>query len=158
MRGPRSALPLLRKDFIVDEYQIVEAGAAGADAVLLIVAALDDATLAGLLRAARDAGLAALVEVHDAAELDRAVDAGAEIIGVNNRNLRTLTSRVDTSESLVDRIPDGCVAVAESGLRSRPTTCGRLAAGWLRCVPDRRAARDGRRPRRGARCAPFRGE
>jgi indole-3-glycerol phosphate synthase len=111
-------LPVLRKDFTVDEYQVVEARAAGADAVLLIVAALTDPELARLLRTARDAKLAALVEVHDASELERAIGAGSEIIGVNNRSLKTLDVSVATSNALIDSIPDGCVAVAESGLRS----------------------------------------
>ena len=111
-------VPLLRKDFIVDEYQVVEARAAGADAVLLIVAALDDAALVRLLRVAGDFDLAALVEVHDAAELARALDAGADIVGVNNRSLRTLDVSLATSEALVESIPDTCVAVAESGLHS----------------------------------------
>ncbi len=111
-------LPILGKDFIVTEYQLVEARAAGADAALLIVGALDDAMLRRLLAAADGLDLAALVEVHDAAELDRALDAGARLVGVNNRNLRTLEVAVDTSVQLIERIPDGVCAVAESGLRS----------------------------------------
>lgn len=111
------SLPLLRKDFIVTEYQIVEARACGADAVLLIAAALELPTLASFRELAEQIGLAALVEVHDEAELDRALEAGARIVGVNNRNLRTLAVSVETSERLIERIPDHCVAVAESGLR-----------------------------------------
>lgn len=110
------SLPLLRKDFIVTEYQIVEARAYGADAVLLIAAVLDGPALSLFCELAESLGLAALVEVHDEAELDRALEAGARIVGVNNRNLRTLAVSVAASERLIDRIPDECVAVAESGL------------------------------------------
>ncbi|MGE3276216.1 MAG: indole-3-glycerol phosphate synthase TrpC [Vicinamibacterales bacterium] len=111
-------VPLLRKDFIVDEYQLLEARAAGADAVLLIVAALDDSTLARLGRRATELGLATLVEVHSVEELQRAVDAGARVIGVNNRNLRTLEVDVRASDEIAARMPSGVVAVSESGLRS----------------------------------------
>ena len=111
-------MPLLRKDFIVDEYQLAEAVAAGADAVLLIVGALSDRELAGLSAKARSYGLAALVEVHDAGELERAVDAGAAIVGVNSRNLRTLTVDLDVLETVASRIPREVTAVAESGIRS----------------------------------------
>ena len=111
-------VPLLRKDFIVDEYQLLEARVAGADAVLLIVAALDDAALRRLTRDARALGLDVLVEVHDEAELDRASAAGADLIGVNNRNLRTLAVDVDASFRLAARMPAGAIAVAESGLKS----------------------------------------
>ena len=113
-----TGLPLLRKDFIVSRYQLAEARAAGADAVLLIVAALDESRLRRLHDAAAEYGLAVLVEVHDAAELARALDAGARIVGVNNRNLRTLAVDIDASRALIDRIPAATVAVAESGLRS----------------------------------------
>jgi indole-3-glycerol phosphate synthase len=121
----RSAVdvPLLRKDFIVSEYQLLEAKAAGADAALLIVAALATAELAALAAKAADIGLDALVEVHDAEELERALDAGARIVGVNNRNLRTLEVDVRTSEALIARVPRDVVAVSESGLR----TAGDLA-------------------------------
>ena len=112
-------LPLLRKDFIVDEYQLFEARAAGADAVLLIVAALEQAGLVALQKRAWDLELAALVEVHDAAELARAIDSGARVIGVNNRNLRTLAVDVDASGRLASRIPREVIAVSESGLKSR---------------------------------------
>ena len=116
VRG-RVSVPLLRKDFVIDEYQLVEARAAGADAVLLIVAALDDARLRALHEAARALGLAALVEVHGREELDRALAVSPEMVGVNSRDLRTL--RVDPAMAfdLVDAIPDAVVAVAESGLR-----------------------------------------
>jgi indole-3-glycerol phosphate synthase len=112
------SLPLLRKDFIVDRYQLVEARANGADAVLLIVAALSDDALGELSREASALGLAALVEVHDVEEVERALGAGAEIIGVNNRNLRTLDVNTRASELAASRIPADVVAVSESGLRS----------------------------------------
>jgi indole-3-glycerol phosphate synthase len=117
--------PLLRKDFIVTPYQILEAAAIGADAVLLIVAALDDRTLRSLAVVARDAGLATLVEVHDRAELTRALDAGADVVGVNSRNLRTLTVDQGVFDALGPGIPRGVVAVAESGLRT-PADLARL--------------------------------
>ena len=110
--------PLLRKDFIVSEYQLLEARACGADAALLIVAALEAPALASLLARAADLGLAALVEVHDADELAMALDAGAQIVGVNNRNLRTLDVDVDASDRLIRAIPHHVVAVSESGLRT----------------------------------------
>ena len=111
-------VPILRKDFVVDGYQLLEARASGADAVLLIVAALDDEALARLTRDARALGLDVLVEVHDEAELDRALASGADLIGVNNRNLRTLTVDVEASVRLAARMPAGVLAVAESGLKS----------------------------------------
>ena len=110
-------VPLLRKDFIVTRYQLVEAAVLGADAVLLIVGALDDEALPALIAGARDLRLAALVEVHDEHELQRAVDAGANIIGVNSRNLRTLTVDLSVVESIARELPDGVLAVAESGIR-----------------------------------------
>lgn len=113
------ATPLLRKDFIVDEYQLLEARAAGADAVLLIVAALSADELRTLAARAASLGLDTLVEVHDAAELDVAIDSGAAVIGVNNRNLRTLTVDVHASESLIARMPKQVIGVSESGLKSR---------------------------------------
>jgi len=112
-------IPVLRKDFIVDEYQLHEARANGADAVLLIVAALEQRDLRGLHQQASALGLAALVEVHDEDQLERAVDAGARLIGVNNRNLRTLAVDVEASHRLGRLIPRDVVAVSESGLRSR---------------------------------------
>jgi indole-3-glycerol phosphate synthase len=111
-------LPLLRKDFIVDEYQLLEARANGADAVLLIVAALTDAALGRLRRQAHQLGLAALVEVHDAAEVARALDAGADMIGVNNRNLRTLEVDKSASQQIAPLIPPDVVAISESGLQT----------------------------------------
>lgn len=123
-------LPLLRKDFIVSRYQLVEARAAGADAVLLIVAALDESRLRRLHDAAAEYELAVLVEVHDAAELSRALDAGARIVGVNNRNLRTLEVDVEASHALIDRIPAATVSVAESGLRDSVDLVGLRRAGY----------------------------
>jgi indole-3-glycerol phosphate synthase len=110
--------PLLRKDFIVSEYQLLEARAAGADAVLLIVAALTSSELRALGHTAATLGLDTLVEVHNGEELSVAIDAGAPVIGVNNRNLRTLAVDVRASETLVARIPAGVVAVSESGLKT----------------------------------------
>jgi indole-3-glycerol phosphate synthase / phosphoribosylanthranilate isomerase len=109
-------LPTLRKDFIVDPYQVWEALTVGADAVLLIVAALTDAELRKLATTAREANLDVLVEVHDRQELDRALDQGASIIGVNSRNLRTMTVDLQTALDLAPLIPDHVVAVAESGI------------------------------------------
>jgi indole-3-glycerol phosphate synthase len=123
-------LPLLRKDFVVDGYQILEARAAGADAVLLIVAALDQPALVGLQAEAGDAGLAVLVEVHDEEELTRAVDAGARLIGVNNRNLRTLTVDVEASFRLAARLPIDALGVSESGLSSAADLERLTAAGY----------------------------
>jgi len=118
LQQARSAtlLPSLRKDFIVDPYQIWESWIAGADAVLLIVAALSDAELKGLVAAAAETGLDALVEVHDESELERALTAGAGLVGVNNRDLRTLQVSLDVSLRLSKAIPDHVVAVAESGI------------------------------------------
>jgi indole-3-glycerol phosphate synthase len=120
-------IPLLRKDFVIDRYQVAEAVAAGADAILLIVAALDDAALAGLMVEAADRGLAALVEVHTEEELNRALRAGARLVGVNNRNLKTLQVDVDLSERLAARLPADVVAVSESGLRT-PADLSRFSA------------------------------
>ena len=111
-------LPILRKEFVVTEYQLIEARAAGADAALLIVAALEDNILASLLASVEALGLAALVEVHDEMELERAVGAGAGIIGVNNRNLRTLEVSLETTARLIERMPGDVIAIAESGLRT----------------------------------------
>jgi len=122
--------PLLRKDFVVDEYQLLEARAAGADAVLLIVAGLSQADLVRLLKRATTLGLAALVEVHDEEELSRAIDSGARIVGVNNRNLRTLAVDVEASFRLASRIPAGVVGVSESGLQSRADVERLSAAGY----------------------------
>jgi len=111
-------LPVLRKDFIVDRYQIAEARAARADAVLLIVAALDDSTLAQLLNFARSLKMSVLVETHDEAEVARAVAAGADIIGINNRDLRTFTVDRELASRLRPSIPADRIVVAESGIRN----------------------------------------
>lgn len=124
------ATPLLRKDFMVHEYQLLEARAAGADAILLIVAALGDAELRGLSAAARSLGLAALVEVHSLDECERAIAAGAAIIGVNNRNLRTLRMDLDASRVIAARIPTGVIGISESGLKSREDLQAMTALGY----------------------------
>jgi len=113
-----TSLPILRKDFVVDEYQVHEALAAGADAILLIVAALDAATLERLHALAAALGLAALVEVHDRRELEAACELGAAIIGVNNRDLTTLAVDTERTFELLPAIPDGVLVVAESGFRT----------------------------------------
>ncbi|TAK71202.1 MAG: indole-3-glycerol phosphate synthase TrpC [Actinomycetota bacterium] len=110
-------IPVLRKDFIVGSYQLWEARAYGADVVLLIVAALPQLALVSLIERAASIGLATLVEVHDAEEVDRALDAGATVIGVNARNLKTLEVDRTTFARLAPRIPDRCLRVAESGVR-----------------------------------------
>ena len=132
LRAVRAAveLPVLRKDFLVTPYQLLEAVTAGADAVLLIVAALDDTELGALLAQATSLGLGVLVEVHDAAELRRAVKAGAGVIGVNNRNLRTLAVDLEASRNLVGQLPSGAVGVAESGLRTSDDLVTLGAAGY----------------------------
>ena len=111
-------LPCLRKDFIVDEFQLVEARAHGADAILLIVAALSQAELSALYGRARELELDVLCEVHDAMELRRALDAGCETIGVNNRNLHTFQVDLNTSLRLAGLMPAGVLKVAESGIES----------------------------------------
>jgi indole-3-glycerol phosphate synthase len=114
------SVPVLRKDFVVDEYQIYEAAAAGAEAVLLIAAILDDWKLSQYRSIAEDElGIDALIEVHDKAELFRARDAGANMIGVNNRDLRTFNVSLDISKELVEIKPEGCLMVSESGLSKR---------------------------------------
>jgi indole-3-glycerol phosphate synthase len=117
------ALPVLRKDFTIDAYQLVEARAMGADCVLLIVAILDDAQIASFADRAIGLGMDVLIEAHDAAELDRALavasDPGRVVIGVNNRDLRTFETRLDTTLELVDRIPRGRLLVTESGIATR---------------------------------------
>ena len=123
-------VPLLRKDFIVDPYQVAEARAWGADAILLIVAALDDAALRELHAAADELELDVLVEAHTAAEVDRAVAIGATLIGVNNRDLRTFVTTLETAERLRARIPAGAVAVAESGIETAADVARLRAAGY----------------------------
>ncbi len=122
-------VPLLRKDFIIDPYQVYEARAYGADALLLIVAALDDAALRDLLALTRELGMQALVEVHDAAELDRALEAGSQIVGVNNRNLHTFVTALETTEQLAARLPGigHPVLISESGI-STPADVARVRA------------------------------
>ena len=112
-------IPVLRKDFIVDPWQVWEARAAGADAFLLIVAVLEDNLLRELIELGRTLSIEPLVEVHSREELERAIAAGARIIGVNNRDLRDFSVRIETSLELIEAIPDECIAVSESGLRSR---------------------------------------
>jgi indole-3-glycerol phosphate synthase len=111
------AVPVLRKDFVVTSYQLWEARAYGADLVLLIVAALTDPELEGLIERARSIGMTPLVEVHEPDEIARAVDAGADLVGVNARNLKTLEVDRGTFARLAPRIPDGVVRIAESGIR-----------------------------------------
>jgi indole-3-glycerol phosphate synthase len=113
-----AAVPILRKDFIVDPWQVWEARAAGADAFLLIVAILGDQTLRELLELGRSLGMEPLVEVHSREETVRAVASTARIIGVNNRDLRDFNVRIETSLELISEIPEECVAVSESGLRT----------------------------------------
>jgi len=112
------SIPVLRKDFTLDRYHLLQAAAAGADAILLIVAALSDFDLHELMAQAEDLELDALIEVHDEAELDRALSAGADLIGVNNRNLKTLEVSLETSLRLAERIPASVLAVSESGIRT----------------------------------------
>jgi len=123
-------IPLLRKDFMIHEYQLLEARAAGADAILLIVAALTDAELRELSSGARALGLAALVEVHSPDECDRALAAGALIIGVNNRNLRTLQVDLAASQVIAARIPTDVISVSESGLKTRDDVQAMKALGY----------------------------
>lgn len=112
-------LPVLRKDFVLDEYQVYEARAAGADAVLLIIAILNDDELAALYRLIRGLGMAALIEVHNEMELERALEIGPRIVGVNNRNLRTFEVDLETTARLRPLIPAGVILVAESGVHMR---------------------------------------
>jgi len=112
------SIPVLRKDFIVHEVQIYEAVVAGADAILLIVAALDQATLMHLLEVAHSCQLEVLMEVHDLREMDRALDTDARIIGVNNRNLQTFVVDLAATEALAEEVPDDIVLVSESGIKS----------------------------------------
>jgi indole-3-glycerol phosphate synthase len=125
-----SSLPALRKDFIFDPWQIWEARANDADSFLLIVAALNDSQLTELLAEGRELGMEPLVEVHTREELDRAVAANARIIGVNNRDLKNLEVRVQTSFDLIEHIPEGCIAVSESGIRSHDDLQKLHAAGF----------------------------
>ena len=141
-------LPVLRKDFIFDSWQVWETRANDADSFLLIVATLNDGLLRDLIALGREIGMEPLVEVHTGEELDRALAAGARILGINNRNLKTLSVDVNTSFELIGRVPDNCIAVSESGL-SAPGDLVRLrAAGFdafligthLMLAPDPAAA------------------
>ena len=116
--GRVTKIPILRKDFNIDPWQVWEARAAGADSFLLIAAILSDTTLGELLALGRALKMEPLVEVHERAELDRVIGAGAKIIGVNNRDLRDFQVHIETSLSLIEMIPDDCIAVSESGLRT----------------------------------------
>lgn len=152
LRAVRAAveIPVLRKDFIVESYQLVEARAAGADLVLLIVAALDDDTLRRLHDEAGELGLTVLVEVHDEPETERAVILGAELIGVNARNLKTLAVDSATFSRLAPLIPDDRVKVAESGINSREDVAGFVADG-ARAVLVGEALVKGGNPEEGVR-------
>jgi len=123
------ALPVLRKDFTVDAYQVYEARALGADCILLIVAALEDRDLRELATLAQSLGLDVLVEVHDGAELDRALATGTTLIGINNRNLRTFETRLETTLELRDRVPADRLLVTESGIHTRADVAQMRAAG-----------------------------
>lgn len=143
-----SFLPILRKDFIVDEYQIYESRVMGADAILLIVAALDDLRLRSFLTTAEDLSLSVLVECHSKNEIERAIDAGAVIIGINNRDLSSFTVNVDLSLMLKNFIPNSCITVSESGIKNHNTVERLSQAGFdavlvgehLMAQPDRRKA------------------
>lgn len=126
-------LPVLRKDFILDRYQLLEARLAGADAVLLIGEILDGPELARLLRQTRDLGMEALVELYDGDNLPRVLDSGARLIGVNNRDLRTFVVRLEHTLELAARIPADCCLVSESGIRTRQDIL-RLGAAGVRAV------------------------
>ncbi len=123
-------VPVLRKDFLFDSYQLFEARAAGADAFLLIAAILSPSELRQLITLGKQLGMSALVEVHTREELERALEAGAEIIGINNRNLKTFSVDVETSLQLIEAIPDSGLAVSESGLRSHDDLKRLRAAGF----------------------------
>jgi indole-3-glycerol phosphate synthase len=134
LRKARAAchLPVLRKDFILDPYQVTESRAIGADCILLITAALDDGMARELAAMARDLGLDVLVEVHDRGELDRALDLDTRLIGINNRNLKTLRVDLETTEELAPLVPRDRLVVGESGI-SEPKDLDRLAAAGARC-------------------------
>lgn len=125
----QSTIPLIRKDFIIHEVQIFEAVVAGADAVLLIVAALDDATLKHLYDTAKSFQLDILVEVHDLPEMERALELGADIIGINNRNLRTFETDLATTELLADEVDADTILVSESGIFTESDALRVLDAG-----------------------------
>ncbi|HUJ86039.1 MAG TPA: indole-3-glycerol phosphate synthase TrpC [Burkholderiales bacterium] len=110
------ALPALRKDFVLEPYQVYEARALGADCILLIAAALEPASMRALEEIARELGMAVLVEIHDAAELDAALELRTPLLGINNRNLRTFETRLETTLELLPRVPHGRIVIAESGI------------------------------------------
>jgi len=122
-------LPVLRKDFIVDEYQVYETRALGADCLLLIVAALEPSQLADLNGLAQDIGLDVLIEAHDRAELQQALALGPRIVGINNRDLATFTTRLETTLDLLDDMPDDVGVVTESGIHTPQDVCRMLDAG-----------------------------
>ena len=126
-------LPLLRKDFILDRYQLLEARAAGADAVLLIAEILQEGQLAKLLRDCRELELQALVEIYEAESLQRVLDSGAILIGVNNRDLRTFTTRLEHTLELAAHVPADRLLVSESGIKTHQDVL-RLQAGGVRAV------------------------
>jgi indole-3-glycerol phosphate synthase len=137
LRAVRQAisLPVLRKDFIFEDYQVYESAAGGADALLLIVAALDDETLVRLRRIAEDElGMDALIEVHTREEMDRAVKSGARIIGVNNRNLSTFEVSLDTSVDLAQHAPNGALLISESGIGSAADIARLRGLGYRGCL------------------------
>jgi indole-3-glycerol phosphate synthase len=123
---------VLRKDFMVDPWQVAESRAIGADAILIIVAALGDAEMAEIEVAALERGMDVLVEVHDEAEMDRAARLRSRLIGINNRDLRTFRTDLATTERLIPLAPEGALLVAESGINSH-ADCERLAAAGVRC-------------------------
>jgi indole-3-glycerol phosphate synthase len=133
--GIRTAVapPLLRKDFILDRYQLLEARVAGADAVLLIAEILDDESLRSLFREAHDLGMQCLVELYDADNLPRVLGVGARLVGVNNRDLRTFVTRLEHTMELAERMPADCCLVSESGIRSRADVL-RLQEAGVRAV------------------------
>ncbi len=126
-----SGLPVLRKDFIVDAYQVYESRAMGADAVLLIVAALDDAQLADFESIAQTLGMAVLVEIHDAAELERAMSLSTPLLGINNRNLRTFETRLETTLELLPWVGADRIVITESGIQA-PGDVARMRAAGVR--------------------------
>ena len=137
-------LPVLRKDFMLDPYQIYEARAMGADCILLIVAALDMARMHELEEAAQSLGMAVLVEAHDGAELERALELRTPLLGINNRNLRTFETRLDVTLGLLERIPDDRIVITESGIlkpddvklmREHDVNCFLVGEAFMR-VPD----------------------
>jgi indole-3-glycerol phosphate synthase len=131
LRAVRAAtrLPVLRKDFIIDRYQLLEARAAGADAVLLIAECLDDCNLRALHNEAIELGMTPLVELYEAANIDRVIEAGAQLVGINNRDLRTFQTDLSHTLSLRDQIPHECVLVSESGIQNHADLVQLAAAG-----------------------------